>query len=430
MIIVDRELERREAEGRPVRVGLVGAGYMGRGVARQVVERVPGMQLAGIVNRTLEKAESAYRAAGVDGIAQVETPAALEEAVSAEVPAVSEDFRALTRAGPVDVVIEATGHVEHGAQVALDAIEHGKHVVLMNAELDATVGPALKARADRAGVVLTNTDGDQPGVVMNLLRFVRTIGYRPLLAGNIKGLLDPYRTPSTQETFAKRHGQDVKMITSFADGTKLAMEMAVVANATGLGVARTGMHGPACQHVDEAAGLFSAEALLEGGGIVDYVLGAQPGPGVFVLGYDDDPARGRYMDYFKMGPGPLHVFYVPYHLPHLEAPISAARAALFQDPVITPQGEPVCEVVAVAKRDLTAGEPLDGIGGFTCYGVIDNSAPCRRDGLLPMGLAEGARLTREVPRDEPIQMDHVELPAGRSSHHLWRQQFEGICVTS
>lgn len=430
MIIVDRELERREEERRPVRVGLVGAGYMGRGVARQVVERVPGMRLAGIVNRTLEKAESAYRASGLDGIARVETPGALEEAADVEVPAVSEDFRSLTRAGPVDVVIEATGHVEHGAQVALDAIEHGKHVVLMNAELDATVGPALKSRADRAGVVITNTDGDQPGVVMNLLRFVRTIGYRPLMAGNIKGLLDPYRTPATQEGFAKRHGQDVKMITSFADGTKLAMEMAVVANATGFGVAREGMHGPACEHVDEAAGLFSAEALVERGGIVDYVLGARPGPGVFVLGYDDDPARGRYMEYFKMGPGPIHVFHVPYHLPHLEAPISAARAALFRDPVIAPRGEPVCEVVAAAKRDLAAGEWLDGIGGFTCYGIIDNSDRCRQDDLLPMGLAEGARLIRDLPRDEPIGLDDVELPTGRSSDLLWREQYEGACVTS
>jgi predicted homoserine dehydrogenase-like protein len=426
MIIVDRELERRESEGRPVRVAMVGAGYIGRGAARQMA-RMRGIRLVAIANRTPERAERAYREAGADEVRQVDNVPALEEAISTGIPAITGNAELVCEAGPVDVVIEATGDVEFGAHVSVGAIENGKHLVLMNAELDATLGPILKERADRAGVVLTNTDGDQPGVVMNLLRFVRTIGVRPVLAGNIKGLQDPYRTPETQRGFAEAHGQDTKMITSFADGTKLSMEMAVVANATAFRVGRRGMHGPRCGHVDEAPGLFSLEELLGEGpedGLVDYVLGAQPGPGVFVLGYDPDPARAAYMKYLKMGDGPLYVFYVPYHLPHLEVPISAARAALFQDPVITPAGAPVCEVLTVAKRDLEAGEVLDGIGGFTAYGVIENAPTCRELDALPMGLADGCRLRVDVPKDRPLRFGDVVLPEGRLSDRLWGEQLE------
>ncbi len=421
MIIVDRALERRDEEGRPVRVGLVGAGYMGRGITRQLLTAVPGMRLVAISNRTPERAEAAFRDAGAEEVRPVTSARELERAHESGAFGVTDDPLVLCRSGAVDVVIEATGAVEFGARVALGAIENGKHVVLMNAEVDATVGPLLKSYADREGVVLTNTDGDQPGVVMNLYRWVKTIGYQPVLVGNIKGLYDPYRTPETQKEFAEAHDQRPHMVTSFADGTKLSMEMAVVANATGFGVARRGMYGPECDHVREATDLFDADELLEGG-IVDYVLGAEPGPGVFVLGYNDDPVKQGYMEYLKMGDGPLYTFFVPYHLPHLEVPVTAARAELFDDPAIAPAGGPVCDVFAVAKQDLQEGTELDGIGGFTCYGLIDDAETCHEEGLLPMGLSEGCRLTRPVPRDEPIRYDHVELPGGRLATKLRRTQ--------
>jgi predicted homoserine dehydrogenase-like protein len=339
MIIVDTALERREAAGDPVRVALVGAGYMGRGAALQILTGVPGMRLVAVSNRTLSEAERAYTDAGAPPPRRVATAAALEEAIARGRHAVTDDAMLLCEAEGIDVVIEATGDVELGARVAMRAIEHGRHVVLMNAEVDATVGPILKVYADRAGVVITNADGDQPGVLMNLLRWVRSIGCRPVLAGNVKGLQDPYRTPETQARFAAENGQKPRMVTSFADGTKIGMEMAVVANATGFRVATRGMRGPRCAHVNEAPGLFPLDELLERGQ-VDYVLGAEPGPGVFVLGHDDHPARRPYMRYFKMGEGPLYVFYVPYHLPHLEVPLTAARAALFQDAAIAPAGRP------------------------------------------------------------------------------------------
>lgn len=421
MIIVDTALEKREKEGHPIRVAIIGAGYMGRGTTLQIVTAIRGMEVVAVSNRTISEAERAYREAGIDSVRHVETVAQLEEAIAQGRPAITDEALLLCQAEGIEAVIEATGEIEFGARVTLKAIEHGKHVILMNAELDATVGPILKRYADRAGVVITNADGDQPGVVMNLLRFVKTIGYNPVLAGNIKGLQDHYRTPETQAGFAAKYNQKPRLITSFADGTKISMEMAVVANATGFKVSERGMRGPACKHVTEALDLFPLEQLLAGG-LVEFILGAEPGPGVFVLGYNDHPIKQQYMNYFKMGDGPLYVFYVPYHLPHLEAPLTVARAVLFGDAAVAPLGGPVCDVITVAKRDLKAGEVLDGGGGFTVYGMIENSEVCQAGHLLPMGLAEGCRLVRDLPIDRAITYADVELPAGRLVDKLWAEQ--------
>lgn len=421
MIIVDTALEKREQAGNPIRVGLIGAGYMGRGIALQIEQYIRGMKVVAISNRTLSGAERAYREAGVDSITKVETVAQLENSVAGGHYAITDDAMMLCAADGIDAIIEATGHVEFSAHSVMTAIEHGKHVVLMNAELDATVGPILKVYADRAGVVITNADGDQPGVMMNLFRFVKTIGYQPVLAGNIKGLQDYYRNPETQKGFAEQHNITPQMATSFADGTKISMENAVVANATGFKVGKRGMYGPRCAHVSEALKLFPIDQLLNGG-LVDYILGAEPGPGVFVLGYNEHPVRQGYMKYFKMGEGPLYVFYVPYHLPHLEVPLTAARAVLFEDAAIAPLGSPVCDVITVAKRDLKAGEVIDGIGGFTCYGMIENSDVSNAEGLLPMGLSEECVLTQDMRKDQVITYTDVELPEGRLADKLRAEQ--------
>jgi predicted homoserine dehydrogenase-like protein len=421
MIIVDTALEKRAASNDPIKVGLVGAGYIGRGMTLQIEQYIPGMKVAAIANRTLAHAQTAYREAGIDECLHAQNGSQLTDAVVAGRAAVTEDTQALCAADGIDVIIEATGHVEYSAHVAEAAIAHGKHIVLMNAELDATVGPILKVHADRAGVVVTNADGDQPGVMMNLLRFVRTIGYKPVLAGNIKGLQDHYRTPETQKGFAEAHGLSPEMATSFADGTKISMENAIVANATGFKTGVRGMYGPRCKHVNEAVALFPLEQMLEHG-LVDYILGAEPGPGVFVLGYNEHPDRKGYMRYFKMGEGPLYPFYIPYHLPHLEGPLTAARAVLFNDGAVVPMGAPVCDVIAIAKTDLKAGEIIDGIGGFKTYGTIENSDVSRTENLLPMGLAEGCRLRNDISKDQAISYEDVQLPAERLCDRLRREQ--------
>ncbi len=425
MILVDRALERRAAEGRPIRVGMVGAGFMARGVALQMLGFTRGMELVAIANRTLAGAERAYREAGVERPRVVETVAALEEAIARGERTVTDDALLLCRAEGIDCIVEVTGAVEFGAHVVMEAIAHGKHVVTMNAELDGTVGSILKVHADRAGVVLTGSDGDQPGVIMNLYRFVKGIGVRPALCGNIKGLHDPYRNPTTQKGFAEKWGQNPQMVTSFADGTKISFEQAIVANATGMRVARRGMFGPtvpAGTPITETVSLYPAEELLEGPGIVDYVVGAAPGPGVFVLGTHDHPVQKHYLNLYKLGEGPLYCFYTPYHLCHFEVPNTVARAVLFGDAAIQPLGAPCVDVVTAAKIDLRAGETLDGLGGYHTYGLAENSDVAGREHLLPIGLAEGCRLKRDLPRDAVLTRDDVELPRGRLSDRLRAEQ--------
>jgi predicted homoserine dehydrogenase-like protein len=423
MIIVDTALQKRADENNPVRVGLIGAGFMGRGLAIQMLNALPGMELVAIYNRTLETAKFAYTQAGAETVKHVTSVAELEAAIDQKTYAITDDPMLLCEADNIDAIIEATGEVEFGAQVVLKAIDNGKHVILMNAELDAVVGPLLKVKADKAGVVITNVDGDQPGVVMNLYRWVDMIGYNPIMAGNIKGLQDHYRTPATQKGFADKHHQKPRMITSFADGTKISMEMAVVANATGFGVGKRGMYGPECKHVTEAVDLFPLEEMLNGG-LVDYILGAEPGPGVFVLGYNEHPIQKQYMKYLKMGDGPLYVFYVPYHFPHLETSITVARAVLFNDAATKPLGGPVVEVLTMAKRDMKAGDELDGIGGFDCYGETDNYSVSKANNYLPMSLSEGCRLKHDVPKDHAITYDDVEIPEGRLCDKLRAEQNE------
>ncbi len=421
MIIVDTALKKREAEGRPIRVGMVGTGYIGRGIARQLLTPLRGIRLVAVAGRNADRAASLFHEAGATSVQTLENVEALEDAIETRCPAVTENADLLCQADNIDVLLECTGQVDYGAHIATTGIDHGKHIILVNAELDATIGPILKVRADKAGVVLTNTDGDEPGVAMNLFRFVETIGYRPVMAGNIKGFYDPRRNPDTQRSFAEQTRQNARMVTSFADGTKLSMETTILANATGLRAGRRGMFGHRCQHVKDILNRFRPEDLLDQG-LVEFVLGAEPGTGAFVVGYNDQPVKQEYMRYFKMGDGPLYLFYTPFHLTHLEAAITVARTVLFHDAAVTPLGPPVCDVLAVAKRDLAEGEVLDGIGGFTCYGMIDNMDLSIAENCLPMGLAEGCRLKKPVTQDQPVRYSDIILPQGRLCDTLREEQ--------
>ncbi len=425
MIIVDRALQERERAGRPIRVGMIGAGFMGRGVALQIKTAVPGMRLVAIASRRLDAAIRAYTEAGQPDPRHVETPAALQAALASGRPAVTEDWRLLCEADGIDAILEVTGSIEYAAHAIGTAIDNRKHVILMNAELDGTVGPLLKRRADAKGVIYTNVDGDQPGVTMNLYRFVRGLGVRPVLCGNIKGLHDPHRNPTTQEGFARKWGQNPSMVTSFADGTKISFEQAIIANATGMAVGRRGMFGPTVAPgtpVEEAAKLLPAEAFISGPGIVDYVVGASPGPGVFVLGTIEHPQQRHYLNLYKLGEGPLYCFYTPYHLCHFEVPNTIARAVLFSDAALAPAGPPCVEVVATAKRHLKAGDVLDDIGHYMTYGQCENADAARNERLLPMGIAPGCRLRHEIAKDQVLRYADVDLPAGRLVDRLREDQ--------
>ena len=433
MVIVDTALAKRQAENNPVKVGLIGAGFMGRGIVMQIANSVPGMELVAIYNRTTEGAKRAYREAGIDDFEVVNSQSELEHRIAKGKFSVTEDPYLICKAGNIDVVIEVTGAVEFSSHVVFEAIKHKKHVVIMDAELDGTIGGILKVYADKQGVVLTNADGDQPGVEMNLYRFVKSIGVKPVLCGNIKGLQDPYRNPTTQEGFAKKWGQNPAMVTSFADGTKISFEQAIVANATGMTIGKRGMFGPTVPGgtpLKEIMSKYPLDVLTSGPGIVDYCVGAEPGPGVFVLGTHDNPKQQHYLNLYKLGEGPLYLFYTPYHLCHFEVPLTAARAVLFNDAAITPMGAPTVEVVTTAKINLKAGEKIDGIGCYMTYGQCETADITADQQLLPMGLAEGCVLKHDIAKDQVLTYADVILPKDRFCDKLRQEQNEYFKVTA
>jgi len=425
MIILDRALKAREEQGKPIRVGMIGAGFMARGLANQIVNSVRGMRLVAIYNRHPQKAFDAYKYAGIEDVASAGTQAALDDAIQRRRAVVAEEWTTICRSREIDVLVEVTGSVEFGAHVILEAFRSSKPVVLMNAEVDATIGPILRVYAQKQGVILSACEGDEPGVQMNLVRWVKGLGLIPRVVGNVKGLQDNYRNPTTQKAWAERWGQNASMVTSFADSSKVSFEQAIVANATGFGVKSRGMSRGQVYNgsMMEIQKLYDIEELRALGGIVDYTVGP-PMVKVFCLAEHSDPKQRDYLNLYKMGEGPLYPFWIPYHLPHFEVPNAIARVVLFGDEVAPPLGGPAVEVCAVAKRDLKAGEVLDGIGMYMTYGEAANAEEMCAQQYLPEGLVEGCKLTRDITKDHVITYGDVELPAGRLADRLRAEQYK------
>jgi predicted homoserine dehydrogenase-like protein len=429
VIIVDRLLARRAEQGKPIRTVLIGAGAMSQGVALQLERFVAGIELVGVGARRPQQATDMLGAITERKASVADSRQAMNAVHGRGDIVVSEDAISLCRADFVDVVVEVTGSIHHALDVTLATIDAGKHIILMNAELDSTLGPLLKRRADSAGVVLSNVDGDQPGVLGNLYRYVAGLGVDPRLCGNIKGLQDPYRTPTTQKAFAERWRQSPAMVTSFADGTKISFEQAIVANAFGMKVAKRGMHGPTVStdvHVNDILDHYPDGFLDDGGRYVDYVVGAAPAPGVFVIGRHDHPLQQHFFDLYKLGKGPYYCFYTPYHLCHFEVHNTIARAALFHDATLAADAGLCVDVVATAKTDLKAGDTLDGIGCYMSYGQCENASTAEAEGLLPVGVAEGCTLLRDIPKDTTLTYADVTLPPDRLADTLREEQKQFI----
>ena len=417
-----RQLQRLQDKGEPIRVGVIGAGFMGRGIVYQLA-KMPGLHPSLIVNRTADRAIEAYELAGFNKkhVLVSEDPVALSTAVEEKRPCVATSPEIAGEVAALDVVIEATGAVELGAREALSCIRHKKHFVSLNAETDGTVGCLLKKKADEAGVVYTNADGDQPGVIMRMVEYCRGCGFEVLAAINCKGFINLHATPDTIMEWAIKQKTSAKMTCAFTDGTKMNIEQTVVCNATGLIPGKRGMFGVKTDQKNAIRDFESSGALNSMAGIVDYTLGGDFGGGIFIIARAEHPQMVQpYLRYLKMGDGPNYLFFRPYHLCHIETPLSAAEAVLYREPTIAPMGRPVAQTITVAKRDLRAGEMLDGIGGFNQYGQIDTVWNCR--GLLPIGLADGVRLTRDIKLDEPIPLDAVELDESKLLTRLWREQ--------
>jgi predicted homoserine dehydrogenase-like protein len=352
------------------------------------------------------------------------TQSELDEAIRKGKPAVAEDPFTICRSPEIDIRVDVTGSVEFGARVILEAFRFGKPVVLMNAEVDATIGPILQTYARKHGVILSACEGDEPGAQMNLFRWVKGLGLIPRVMGNVKGLQDPYRNPTTQKGWAERWGQNAAMVTSFADGSKISFEQAIVANATGFKVMSRGMSRGRIYdgNVMDIPKLYDLEEVRTFGGVVDYTVGPN-GVKVFCLAEHDDPKQRHYLNLYKMGEGPLYPFWIPYHLVHFEVPNAIARVVLFGDEVAPPIAGPVVEVCAVAKRGLKTGEILDGYGMYMTYGEAVNSDEMCLNRYLPEGLAEGCRLIHDIPKDQVLKYGDVELPKGRIADRLRAEQY-------
>ena len=424
MIIVDTALEAREKEGRPIRVALLGAGFMSHGLGNHIVNTTPGMRLVGVYNRRPQRAFELYKYAGVKDVVSPTTQKEADLAMREGIAVATDDAFLLARSPEVDVIVDVTGSVEFGARVALEAFRHKKDVVLMNAEIDATIGPILQTYAAKNGVILSACDGDEPGVQINLYRWVKGLGLTPRVIGNIKGLQDPYRNPTTQKGFAEKWKQNPAMVTSFADGSKISFEQAIVANATGFVVRSRGMSRGMEYKGDvmKIGKLYDIDAVRKLGGIIDYVVGT-PLTKVYVLAEHPDPKQQHYLNLYKMGDGPLYSFFTPYHLVHFEVPAAIARVVLFRDHLAKPLGGPVVEVCACAKRDLTAGEMLDDYGMYMTYGEAVNADEMCRMKYLPEGLVEGCVLKHDIPKDAVITYDDVSLPPGRLADQLRAEQY-------
>jgi predicted homoserine dehydrogenase-like protein len=424
MILVDNALRARQTEGRPIRVGLIGAGFISRSLANHITNTTPGMRLVGVYSRKLERNLDLCQYAG---LTDVVSPAVQEEvdlAIREGKVVATENAFVLARSSEVDVLVDITGSVEFGARVALEAFQHSKDVVLLNAELDATIGPILQVYAAKHGVILSACDGDEPGLQINLYRWVKGLGLTPRVIGNIKGLQDPYRNPTTQKGFAEKWRQNPTMVTSFADGSKISFEQAIVANATGFVVRSRGM-SRGMEYKDDVmkiGKIYDIEDLRKLGGIVDYVVGT-PLTKVYCLAEHPDSKQQHYLSYYKMGDGPLYPFFTPYHLVQFEVPNTVARVALFKDSVAKPLGGPVVEVCAVAKRDLQSGEVLDDYGMYMTYGEAVNSEEMCRNRYLPEGLVEGCLLKQDVAKDSVITYDDVTLPRNRLADTLRAEQY-------
>ena len=424
MWIVDSALKARADTNKPIRVGIIGAGFMCQGLTNQITHSTPGMRVAAISNRRVQRAVDVFHYSGLEDAVVADSQQRFDAAVERSVPVAVEDAMLIARSEFIDVLVDVTGSVEFGARVALEAFKYGKDVVLMNAELDATIGPILQTYADAHGVIFTACEGDEPGIQMNLYRWVKGLGMTPRLLGNVKGLQDRYRNPTTQKGFAEKWKQNPTMVTSFADGSKVSFEQAVVANATGFKALTRGMSRGLDYHGDvlKIGEIYDLEELRRLGGAIDYVVGT-PLTKVYCLAEHPDPKQAHYLELYKMGPGPLYSFFVPYHLCNLEVPTAIARTCLFRDPVSRSLAGPVVEVCAVAKRDLKAGEVLDDYGMYMTYGEAANVEEMSGGRYLPQGLVEGCKLLRDIAKDSVITYDDVVLPAGRLADRLRAEQY-------
>lgn len=408
---INRRLVALEKAGQPIRVGLIGAGQMGRGMIAQITA-MKGMSVVATADIQTENAVNAYRLAGYEQpqIVETEQIEAAERAIAEQKVVVTADFRMILALDEVDVVVDATGVPNLGAEIAWQAILNRKHIVMLNVETDVTVGPLLYQMAQSSNVVYTGAKGDEPAATMELYNFAESIGFQTLVVG--KGKNNPLNveaTPESAKAQAAKVNMNPKVLASFQDGTKTMIEMTALSNATGFRPDIPGMHGIEA-NVDQLTSrlkLQSEGGVLSQYGVVEYVNGIAPG--VFLMFTSEQEEVHHELQYLKLGDGPNYVLYRPYHLASLETPISVAMAYLDQEESIAPYHGLVSETVTIAKKDLEPGEHLDGLGGYTVYGQIMTVEQAKEANALPIGLTDPSLVVKKpIKKGEVITYDHIE----------------------
>jgi predicted homoserine dehydrogenase-like protein len=398
------ELIKREKElGRPVRVGLAGAGQMGSGLAAQI-GKIPGMELVACADIDLARAENALKLAGIDKIGHnSDASASIENGQGGVV----DNAKALAEL-PIDIVYEATGVPWVGAEVADACIDASKHILMLNVETDVTIGQYLANKANKNGVIYSVANGDEPVACKELYDFSVDLGFEIVCVGKGKNNpLDQTANPDTCLEKATKKKMNPKMLASFEDGSKTMIEMAALANAIGLPPDRVGMNGPVSEVKDLNKTLIPSEdgGVLSGIGRVDYAFG--PAPGVFSIVKSDNQTVIDEMEYLSMGAGPYYTFYRPYHLASIEAPRSVGMAIINKEPGLQPTTW-IAEVIGHAKKDLVKGDKIDGIGGYVSYGVTYPVEQSKE--FVPLGLLEGAEVLEDIKAGDPISKSAVQLP--------------------
>jgi predicted homoserine dehydrogenase-like protein len=402
-------LQRAESQG-PITIGLAGAGQMGTDIVVQVA-LMPGMRIGAISEVRPQAAIDAALLAGHDrsDIVQAANASAIDRAIEAGKIAVTEDLHALAAAGRIDVIIDATGNPNIGTLFALEVMKNGKHIVMLNVEADITIGRFLKEEARKAGVVYTGAAGDEPACTLEIIGFARSLGFNIIAAG--KGKNNPLKFDAMPADYAKEAAErnmNARMLVEFVDGSKTAIEMVAIANATGLVPDVPGMHGPTATLEELASVLCPREdgGVLHRKGVVDYSIGKGVAPGVFCVIETRHPRVMERMIDLKVGKGPYFTIFRPYHLTSLEVPLSAARAVVYKRADLEPLDHPVAEAVAVAKSDLGAGQSLGMIGETDYRGFAMTWEDARAKGALPLGLAERAKVVKPIKTGDFLTYDN------------------------
>jgi len=421
-------LKQYEIEkGHPIRVGLVGAGQMGTGLIGQM-ELMEGMKAIAVTDVLPGRAKAAFLEAevGAEKIKEANNAPEAEDAISKGYRAALSSTEELLKISSLDIIVESTGIPEVGAQVCSKAIEAGKHVVNMNVEADATIGYYLGKKAEDAGVVYTLAAGDEPGAIKELYDFADALGFDIIAVGKGKNnILNRASNPDSVSAKAEKKKMSPKMLASFEDGTKTMVEMTSIANAIGFEPEVRGAYGPDVT-VQDLPKVFSPQengGILKGIKVVDYAVG--PAPGVFVIITTDREKIIRDLNYLGLsGHNGYWCLYRPYHLANLETPISIANAVLNGLSTLVCLQPPTAETITTAKKDLKKGDKIDALGGFSVYGMIEKASIAREENLLPLGLAVGATLKKDIPLGTALKYDDVELDNSQLINKLRRKQDE------